>query len=68
MGYQVGLAAVIGAGVMLVGYLADFPLLISLAASLGTMAFLAFRSSNQSTRKKDNRLLLPTEEPPTANS
>jgi hypothetical protein len=67
MGYQVGLGAVIGAGVMLAGYMLDFPIIISLAASLGTMAFIAFKGGNDlSKRKKDSQLLLPNDEPPPA--
>ncbi len=62
-----GFAAVIGLGVMLVCFMLDIPLMISIPASLCAMAFWLFRGQNFSKRRPDNRLLLPTEEPPNVN-
>jgi hypothetical protein len=65
MGYSAGMAAVIGAAVMLVCFMLDFHIVISLALSLGTMGFLAFKPASLSNRKqKDQRLLLPNDDPP----
>jgi hypothetical protein len=63
-----GFAAVIGLGVMLVCFMLDLPLWISIPASLGIMAFWLFRGQSFSNRRPDNRLLLPTEEPPNTSS
>jgi hypothetical protein len=68
MGYSVGIAAVAGAGVMLVCFMLDFHIVISLLASLGTMGVLAFKTESLSKRKQtDQRLLLPSDEPPVNN-
>jgi hypothetical protein len=52
--------------VMLVCYMIDLPLLISIPASLGAMVFFAFKGDSHSKRKQDQRLLLPSDEPPVA--
>src|SRR5207245_9342637 len=68
MGYSVGIAAVAGAAVMLVCFMLDFHIVISLLASLGTMGVLAFKTESLSKRKQtDQRLLLPSDEPPVNN-
>jgi hypothetical protein len=59
-----GFAAVIGLGVMLVCFMLDLPLWISIPASLGIMAFWLFRGQSFSNRRQDNRLFLPNDEPP----
>jgi hypothetical protein len=63
-----GFAAVIGLGVMLVCFMLDLPLWISIPASLGVMAFWLFRGHSFSNRRQDNRLFLPNEEPPNVSS
>jgi hypothetical protein len=60
-----GFAAVLGLGVMLVCFMLDLPLYISIPASLGVMAFWLFRGHSFSNRRQDNRLFLPNDEPPT---
>lgn len=62
-----GFAAVIGLGVMLVCFMLDLPLWISIPSSLGVMAFWLFKGQSFSNRRQDRRLLLPTEEPPNVN-
>jgi hypothetical protein len=62
-----GFAAVIGLGVMMVCFMLDLPLWISIPAFLGAMAFWLFKGENLSKRRPDNRLMLPPEEPPIVN-
>jgi hypothetical protein len=52
---------------MLVCFMLDLPLWISIPASLGVMGFMVFKGESFSKRRQDKRLLLPTEEPPNVN-
>jgi len=64
MGYSAGLSAIIGAIAMLVCFMLDLPLIISVPICLGVMGFCVLKVDNFSKRKQDNRLMLPPEEPP----
>jgi hypothetical protein len=64
MGYSPGLSAIIGAAAMLVCFMLDFPLLLSVPICLGIAGFCILRVDNFSKRKQDQQLLLPPEEPP----
>ena len=49
---------------MLVCFMLDLPLIISIPICLGVMGFCVLKVDNFSKRKQDNRLMLPPEEPP----
>jgi hypothetical protein len=60
---QVGIAAVICAGVMMFAYLADLYPGYVVVGCIGIMAYLAFRDNSPVLKKKDSQLLLPPEDP-----
>jgi hypothetical protein len=68
MSKSAGFAAIIGLGVMLVCFMLDIPLMISIPCFLGAMAFYLFKGQSYSNRRPDNRLYLPTDEPPNVNT
>src|SRR2546423_8397916 len=67
MGYSAGMSAIIGAVTMLVCFMLDLHLIISIPICLGIMGFCLLKVDNFSKRKQDQRLMLPPEEPPNVN-
>jgi hypothetical protein len=62
MNINLGIAAVLGAGVMMWSYATHFYPLYTVAGCIGVMIFLAFKSTSTSVRKRDAKLCLPPEE------
>jgi hypothetical protein len=64
MSANLGIAAVLCAGVMMWSYMSDFYPLYAVLGCMGVMVFLAFKNTSGSVRKPNARLCLPPEDPP----
>ena len=62
MNTNLGIAAVLGAGVMIRSYATHFYPLYTVMGCIGVMIFLAFKGTSTSVRKPDAKLCLPPEE------
>lgn len=62
MNPNLGIAAVLSAGVMMWSWLSNFYPLYSVLGCIGVMIFLAFKSTSMPVRKPDAKLCLPPEE------
>src|SRR5207244_8295528 len=59
---NLGIAAVLGAGVMMWSYATHFYPLYTVMGCIGVMIFLAFKGTSTSVRKPDAKLCLRSEE------
>lgn len=64
MSANIGIAAVLCAGVMMWSYMSDFYPLYSVLGCIGVMVFLAFKNTSPSVRKPNAKLCLPPNDAP----
>lgn len=64
MSANLGIAAVLVAGVMIWSYRSDFYPLYTVVGCIGVMVFLAFKNTSHSVRKSSAKLCLPPEDAP----